>query len=272
MQVLSNDASFPPLADSYNGRNATGGFTNHGAVIRWLSSADPRTLAAINRVFADVANRFQIDEAKINEIINAITSIPGLAPFDNSPYALVDGSHPFTAPVSGQDPTASGHLATKAYVDAQASGNAALIDAISTTVDALSTIQPRMSGWVPFTWTAGFQQSIDLALTPIVTSPDNIVSIALLEKLNVGTLLAPVYKYHQLFHGTLGGAPAQAGWPAGDGMHVDDYWLQDRGTVRVLIPSQSSYAAAAPSSDYNLAAPIQRWIKAVVSEYVLAVD
>lgn len=239
--------------------------TNTAAVIRFITAADPANIDVMNRFSGDLVQRFNLNEAKINELVSVLNSNPALSTFDNSNYVLCDGSHAFTGKVAGITPTTGSHLTTKAYVDnadsnlsTQISGNTDAIDDINRTLPLI-----RMSPWQEFVWSGGTKKVVDLTLSSAVSNADNVATITVLEKLDIAqpTISVPnptaVWVYRQLFHGT-----------TGDGLRVDDFWLQDLSTVRVLLPSTTSFSSGYPSSSGYAAIsnPRQRFLRATVIE------
>lgn len=250
IQLLNFDTSLPD-ADTYRD-------TNTAATLRFLTSADGNSILSMNRIFGDLTHRLLKDETKLNEVIIFLNSNPALQTFDNTPYVLTDGSHAFLAPISGVTPTAAAHLTTKNYVDTAIAAQGAAIQQNSDDIAALEAGLPfyRTSAWVEHVWNGAVKETKDLNLTTAVVDRDKVVSINLLEKLNVGTLLSPVWVYRQLMHGT-----------SVDGFKIDDYWLRTASVVQVLIPNTTSFPQDYPvGANYNLVAVVQRYLKAVVVE------
>lgn len=263
---LNLDQSLP-TSDAWRLQNLAG-------TVRWLSAADPRTIDVMGRVLGDLAWRDNLIQIAINQIQQIITTNPAFTSFDDSVFVRTDGSHPLTdllpcADVSGNPltPSSGSHLTPKHYVDAGLSSLGSSIDDIASQVSSLSVSVPHKSTWVSYDWSTG-AQSIDLTLTTPVGTLDNIVNVVLMEKVNVGNLVVPNYVYRQLMHGTLGGqnGTGQPGSPAGDGIHVDDCWVVNSSTVRVLLPGISSYSNWPTSTQYNFQAATQRWLRAVIWE------
>jgi hypothetical protein len=260
LQQLNIDGSLP-VSDAFNATNANG-------IIRYITAADAKSLPAMNRLQGDIANRTLIIAAAINQVIQLLNAQPFLISFDNTHYVLDDGAHPFVAPVAGIDPTASNHLSTRNYVDLSIANLTTIFDGLAAQLSTLQIALPlyTFSPFTSYSWSAGAKTIVTLTLDNAVVNPANIIGMMLIEQLNIGTLLAPVYVYRQLMHGTLGGSNGTGapGSPAGDGFHVDDFWLSSLTTVTVLIPNLSSYATGYAS--YGLQAPVARSLRAVVWE------
>jgi hypothetical protein len=248
IQFLALDTSFPDADPRTSALSQSG-------LIRFIDDDDSNTIEAMNRFAGDLVNRFVIDERKINEIIEVLNGNPRLVTFDNTPYVLVDGTHPFTSPVEGVSPTSSNHLAPKGYVDDTVADLANTVQSLSSSLSDTATQIPavRRSDWTEFEWMGGVKQVIDFTLATSVVNVEKVIAVYLMEELT----LSDRRVYRQLYHGT-----------SGDGLRVDDLWLADNNTVRALIPSTSSYSPGYPStSDYGLiSTPVSRRLRAIVIE------
>jgi hypothetical protein len=177
---------------------------------------------------------------------------------------LCNGTHPFTAPVPGVDPTLPSHLATRNYVDGIGSNIASIIDTVGGHLNALDIRTPlfRQSDWTQYTWSGGQKTVVDLSLSTPLTDPSKLIGLWVVERLNVAQATqsnptpTPIYRYRQVTPGT------------NAGIRVDDMWLVDSSTVRVLIPNTSTYAVGYPTNaQYDIISPSQRWLRAVAIEY-----
>ncbi len=258
--LLNLDQSLPDADPRTNASSLAG-------VLRFIDTNDDYTLDPMNRVCGDIAKRFFLHEGKINELVGLLNGQPTLTTFDNTPYVLTNGTHPFSNKVSGITPTLAAHLATKGYIDGLIGTTNGVVQALSATVLSLQETVPSVcrSTYTEFVWSGGTPQVFDLIVTPSVVNLEKIIAITIMEKLDVAqpTLSDPnpaaVWVYRQLIHGT-----------CGDGMRVDDTWMVDNSTVRVLLPSRSEYSPDYPSdSGYSAVAnPRQRFLSAVVTESV----
>ena len=227
---------------------------NLAGTVRWISTADARTIDVMNRVFGDIAWRDLLIQSTINQIINIITTSPSFTSFSDATFVKTDGSHALTGPLSSPSPVGATDLANKGYVDAGLSSLSGIIDNIATTLGNLQVLTPHQSAWVPWLWnTAGL--SLDLPLATSISNPDNIVNIVVMERVNVGTHMSPQYCYRQLMHGT-----------SNDGVRMDDCWISSVNAVRTLLPGTSSYTSWPESVQYNFTAAVERSLKAIVWE------
>ncbi len=240
---------------------------NVAGIIRWLTSADPRTLGTMNRVLGDLGHRSFLLESKINEIVILIGQLAALPTLLN--IMLIDGTTGFTGPVQGVDGTGPNTLITRA-------GAAALVgaqlDAIVSTVgllaDRLSDLETgapinHYSEWVEHVWNAAVPNYIDLTFTPAITAIDRVVGINIVEKLDVAQPTiqtpdpTPIWRYRPAVVGSSRGAT------------IDDAWLLDASTLRLLLPSTSAYSAATypTGAAYDLPGARQRFFRASVIEH-----
>ena len=244
IQLLNFDDSLPDDED----RSA-----NTAKTLRFLTTADANSILPMNRIFGDLAARLLSDEEKINEIARFLNANPALQTFVNSGYALTDGSHAFTEPQGGVAPVAGADLTTKTYVDAAV---AALAEDVTDNTDDITTLGAsvplfKKSNWTLHTWSGGTKEHLDLTLTSAIVDLNKVVSIQVLERLNLG---GGVCVYRQLMHGTVG-----------DGFRVDDAWILSTTVVRLLIPNTSNYPTGYPAAtDYDLAEYTERHLRAVV--------
>ncbi len=268
LPLLNHDLSLP-VEDGFHLENTAG-------QIRYITPADPRSMDALNRLQGDIAHRFHLVEAGINALISLLNDQPQLISFDNTPYVLRDGSHALSAPLGSPAPTDAAHLTRKDFVEGLVTGLqntvTGILDTQAASILSIQNSLPRYrwSNWTTYVWAAGTKVYVDLPLVVPVTNPGNVLIINLLERLNVGTVEVPEYKYRTMMHGTLGGTAGTGtpGAPAGDGMHVDDFWLQSEALVRVLLPNTSSYATGySAGADYDLVTPVARALRAVVVEH-----
>lgn len=234
ISLLNLDQSYP-VYDPYNSTNTVG-------EIRYINASDANGLSAMQRYMGDVFNRSLIVEKKVNELISAVngTSIFGSENFDNTPYVLTDGTHPFTAPVKGVSPTDPLHLTTKGYTDNADNLLSASIQSLDAVLNQVLLKIPliRASNWLPYTWQAGAKTALTFTINQTYNDLSNLISMVLWERLNLGTVNAPNYVYQQL---PIGG---------NTGFKVDAMWVDDTQTsmVNVLVPNDVFYPSGYPSS------------------------
>lgn len=227
--------------------------------VRYITAADTRGLDAMNRLQGDLVHRSTLVESKMNEMINQWNAAGGTGVpliIDTSTFVLRDGSQALTGNLSCPNPVEDSHVANQGYVNTQDGVLINLIDQANTANANLEAQVPRITytDWTSFN-TVG-KQVVNLVLDPPVVNAGRVLAIILLERANTGTELVPIYKYRQLVAGT------------STGMTIDDFWLQDLNTVRVLVPNSSgNYPTTGyPNADHGFAtAP--RSLRAVVVEY-----
>lgn len=256
--LLNLDNSYPN-DDPFRSSNAAG-------IVRYVSAADPGGIPVMNRLQGDLVHRDKLLQSKLNELILLLNSNPILTSFDDSMYMFKDGSRAFTAPVAGAYPVGNNDLTTKAYVQAVASNLGDLITTLNANVSDLASLVPFYcrSNWIEHTWEAGEKGYLDLPLTVPVSILDRVMSISLVEKIDVAQSTPsvpdpdPIWKYR----------PLAVGPSSNAGITIDDVWLEDQNTVRVLIPNTAGAVSGyPPEADYVLASPRQRFIRALVWEY-----
>ena len=256
LALLNLDNSYP-TADPYRAANLAG-------IIRYIRRDDSALYDARQRVDGDLAHRDALIQQKINELIAVLNADPTLNSFDGSNYVLCDGSHPFTAPIAGIDPTLSGHLATRNYVDgvgASVDGRLVVQDAQIANLTGQIPLYSTCTTWVEHVWNAGVKQYLDLHLSRAVTVTDRVMHIGLVEKIDVARPTTPIpdpdpiWVYRPV---TVNGSA---------GAIVEDMWLKDVNTVRILLPNTSKTPFGYPSDAGDLSAPRQRFYRAYVVEY-----
>jgi hypothetical protein len=232
-------------------------------IVRFLSRADSALFDARQRIDGDLVHRDNLIQQKINELVGVLNSDPSLSSFDDSNYVFRDGSHAFTAPVAGIDPTASSHLTTRNYVDgigASIDNRLAVQDAAITNLTGQIPLYSR-SNWVEHVWSAGTKQYLDLPLTRDVTVDRQVMQIVLMEKIDVARPTtpipdpSPIWVYRPVTPNS------------GSGAIVEDVWLKDASTVRILLPNTSKTPFGYPNDTGDLSAPRQRFYRAYVVEY-----
>jgi len=251
MQLLNLDGSFP-VADAYHATNTAG-------VIRFISAADPNTLSAHQRYQGDVVNRFRINEAKINEVIQAIVRHPVFSGWDDSAYTKVDGSRGFASPVSGVNPTDNSHLTTKEYVDNIATVMSDNVGSLEERLDNFNQTTVHYSDWVEHTWNASAKMRVSLPLSSSIPDLDKIVSITILEKLDTASPTTAIpnppeqWIYRQVpIGGTVGAV-------------VDDMWLDGSGNVNIVLPNTAFYKSGYDSVYEATQSVRTRFYRAVVT-------
>jgi hypothetical protein len=252
ISLLNLDATLP-VEDAYHSLNSAG-------IVRFLNASDANQLPALQRYMGDTVHRSTLLESKINEIILSFNLNPNLSSFDDSLFALVDGSHAFTAPISGVAPTASNHLATKSYVD---SSDSIVQSQIQGALDAVQDVEASLplvmkSVWTEYEWMAGSKSHVTLTLSPIPTDVSDIVSIVVMERLNIGTIGLPNYVYVPLLHGQ------------NTNFKLDAVWIDDSApeVVNVLIPNEANYPSGYPDESGYIAlqVPTERHLRAIVTQ------
>lgn len=241
IQFINLDDSFPVEDDSHSA-NTTG-------TIRFIDASDANRLEAMQRQTGDFINRSILIEEKLNEVINAVNTTPGLV--DNDAFVLVDGSNPLTQPLIGVDPVLEKHLATKGYVDA---GDQLQNQNMATLSLQIALIQSKLvtvhaSDWITHTWNAGNGVKATFAVQPSGIELDEVLALHLFEKTNVHTVANPRWVYRQA---VLGGA-----------FSVDDMLVRgsDRSSVEVYIPNEVNLPDYGDSSLLNV---VERLLKVVV--------
>lgn len=252
ISVLNLDNSYP-VSDPNHASNVSG-------TIRFINSADVHGLDALNRLQGDIQHKFLLHQQKINQIIEALSGNPASASFDDSGYAKVNGSRSFTAPVAGVTPTSPAHLSTKGYVDGFMAQIQSVLDGTTLAVQGLEERLPKVmsSVWTAHTWQPGQKQALSFALSPAVYDLNDLLSISLLERLNVAQPTEanpdpdPLYVYRYLAAGI------------DVGFNVDDLWMDSNGVVKVLVPNSVFFATGHSESLYGpITSPQQRWLKAI---------
>lgn len=252
ISVLNLDNSYP-VADPNHASNNAG-------TIRFIGAADAQNLNSLNRLQGDIQHKFSLHQSKINEIILALAGNPASASFDDSAYIKADGSRAFAAPVTGVTPTASGHFSTKGYVDGFLATIQGVLDANTLAVQGLEERLPKAmsSPWTLHTWQPGQKQALSFTLSPAVYDLDDILSVSLLERLDVAQPTEadptpdPVYVYRYLTAGI------------DVGFMVDDLWLDPNGVMKVLVPNSVFFASGHSEALYGpITSPQNRWLKAV---------
>jgi hypothetical protein len=209
-------------------------------------------------------------QQRLNEVIhllNVIASAPNSPFFNDSVYSRVDGSNPFQSPVAGMPPTLADHLSTKGYVDSSVSSAQSALSAIVSVIQGqvynLSTqvLLYSTSEWVEHVWSANQKQYLDLPLIRPVTVMDRVVMIGITERIDIAKPTAPIPNP----------TPVWVYRPVSSrsGALVDNAWLVDQDTVRLLLPNTSATPSGYPagSGSGDLSAPRSRYYRAVVMEY-----
>lgn len=223
--------------------------TNTSGVVRFIDGTDANGLSAMQRYQGDMIHRSVLLEAKLNELIDSFNSNPYLKSFDSSTFLRTNGSNALTQPQAGVSPTADEHLTTKGWVAAQLATYQAQITALSAEIASLSSSLPsvRKSDWVEHTWSSGTKQHVEFSLLPLSSAItdftlDNVVSVSVVERLNLGTEETPVYTYISIVAG------------ASTGFKIDSMWISDESpdVLNVLIPNDVFFPDGYPvSSGYE---------------------
>jgi len=253
VRLLNLDQSLPVQDDYYDTQAAKSG------VVRFLNASDPQKLPAFNRLQGDLVNRFKIVEAKINEIIVAAANGEfSNDTFDGGLYSRIDGSTPFTAPVSGIDPIQPEHLATKDYVDDLIQTLNTSITEFSEVLETINETSAHYSGWITHTWQAATRQIVSLPISPQVSDINKIIGINILERVNVSIP-------------TVGNPnPAQRVITRPLGINqrspfgIDDIWFENN-TVKVAIPNTAFYQFGYEQSYQSVQSVSFRQLRAVVT-------
>lgn len=254
LSVLNLDNSYP-VTDAYHATNGAG-------TVRFIAADDEMRLDAVNRLQGDIQHKFVLMQAKVNELVLALNSNPALATFNSAPYTFVDGSHPFTAPVAGVSPTSAAHLTTKSYVDSFLGELQDVLDSNTLAVQELEQRMPKVvaSAWTEHTWQPGVKQVLSFSMAPAIYNLNDILSISLLERLNVAqpTLAnptpTPIYVYKPLTGGT------------DYGFLAEEMWVNAASELKVLVPNAVFFSSGYPANVYGpLTSPQQRWFKAVAT-------
>ena len=256
LALLNLDNTYP-TADPYRAANLAG-------VVRFLSRDDSALFDSRQRIDGDLVHRDALIQQKINELIFVLNSDPSLNSFDDTNFMFCDGTKPFTAAVGGVDPTLSSHLTTRNYVDgvqASVDGRIAVqdqqINNLTNQIPLYSTSIP----WVEHVWNAGVKQYLDLPLSRPVTVLDRVMHISLIEKIDIARPTTPIPDPDPIWVYR----PVTANGSAG--ALVEDMWLKDNNTVRILLPNVSKTPSGYPSGTGDLSAPRQRFYRAFVTEY-----
>lgn len=208
--------------------------TNTSGVVRFIDGTDANGLNAMQRYQGDMIHRSVLLEAKLNELIASFNSNPYLKSFDQSTFLRTNGSNALTQPQAGVDPTSGEHLTTMTWVATQLATYQEQITTLSTELAALSASLPsiRKSDWVSHTWSSGTKQHVEFSLLPLASTItgftlDNVISISVVERLNLGTEETPVYTYISVVNGL------------STGFKIDSMWVSDTDpdTLNVLIPN-----------------------------------
>lgn len=243
---LNLDPSLAVSDPYYSGPAAAAG------VVRFMDASDALRLPVFNRLSSDLVYRDRLIEAKVNEIIDELSR---LAITDTSSFVSRDGSSGFTGVVSGIRPVEPEHLATKEYVDDGLSDLSAAISSVSEEVANINQTTVHTSDWTQHTWSAGAKQILSFLVDPVISDPDQIVSISLMEKVNVSipTVGNPspeprwVYRSLPLLAAT-----------------IDDLWFEG-GVVSVAFPNSAFYTSGYGSAHEDTRAVYERYLKAVVT-------
>lgn len=234
LSLLVMDNSYP-VADAFNATNTAG-------TVRFISSADGNTVAAAQRQAGDFVTKCILLQNKINSVIAALQGVPQ---FNDMGFVKTDGSRPFAAPVSGIDPTAANHLATKSYVDASSVTINTTISNLTDDYNTFKTSTPGtyVSAWTLLTWNPGAPAQVDITVPGSYTF-DNLRGAFIIFKIDtaVPTLAVPNPPPSYIYKIAVPGGQ--------NGILIDDFWCTDANQVHVLIPYTSFYPSYPAPSDY----------------------
>lgn len=223
ISILNLDGSFP-ISDPHHQSNRAG-------IIRFIDGTDSLTLPAFQRYQGDVVNRFSLVESKLNEVITAISGNPSLSDWDDSAYVKTNGSSGFTKPVTGVSPVVPADLTTKGYVDLQLEQISLTVTNLASSVSQTRGIRSYSSIWVYVPWSASNKKIIQLDLTSEIPDHSKIISISVVEGIDVAESGAEQFLYRPVNQVT--------------GAKVDDIWL-DGSVVKLALPSSALYPTGYP--------------------------
>lgn len=250
LEILNLDRSYPIVDPNHA--------TNTAGTIRYITAEDPITLEVMNRLQGDIANRIFLVEDKVNEVIEEVTSDPTNTSFDNSPYALIDGSHPFVSPQGGVAPVQEDDLTTKGYVDGELTPFQELLDTNTLAIQEIEQTMPKIisSSWTEHTWTPGVRQQVDFTLSPSGSDFSDLIAVQLLERLDIAQVTEanpspdPVYVYRSLGNSVYG-------------FGITDFWVSEDSQLHVVIPNTAEFPTDMAGDHLLLSSPRDRYLKAV---------